>query len=100
MWCYLHITMWSIHMARRATKKVIQVPIDNGLLARIDETVGRVAETRAAFIREACRLRLEALKAGQLDRRYVDGYRRKPEDPAWAKATARLLSKVLSREKW
>ena len=87
-------------MAARTTKKVIQVPIDEELLARIDERVGRVAESRAAFIREACRWRLEALKGGQLDRQYVDGYRRKPEDLAWAKATTRLLAKVLPRERW
>ena len=87
-------------MAVRTTKKVIQVPIDEELLARIDERVGRVAESRAAFIREACRWRLEALKGGQLDRQYVDGYRRKPEDLAWAKATTRLLTKVLPRERW
>lgn len=87
-------------MAARRTRKVIQVPIDEELLTRIDERVGRVAESRAAFIREACRWRLDALKGGQLDREYVDGYRRKPEDPAWAKATTRLLSKVLPRETW
>jgi hypothetical protein len=87
-------------MAKRTVKKIIQVPIDDELLTRIDETVSRVAETRAAFIREACRLRLEALKGGQLDRQYVDGYRRKPEDPAWARATARLLPNVLPREEW
>ena len=87
-------------MAKRTTRKIIQVPIEDELLTRIDQTVGRVAESRAAFIREACRARLEALKGGQLDRQYVDGYRLKPEDPAWAKATARLLSKVLPREKW
>ena len=87
-------------MARRATRKIIQVPIDDELLTRLDETVAQVAETRAAFIREACRQRLEALKGGRLDRQYVDGYRRKPEDPTWAKATARLLSKMLPREKW
>jgi hypothetical protein len=87
-------------VAKRAARKIIQVPIEEELLTRIDETVGQVAESRAAFIREACRSRLEALKGGQLDRQYVDGYRRKPEDPAWAKETARLLSKVLPREKW
>lgn len=87
-------------MAKRMARKVIQVPIEDELLTRIDETVGRVAESRAAFIREACRSRLEALKGGQLDRQYVDGYRRKPEDPAWTKATVRLWSKVLPRGKW
>jgi hypothetical protein len=87
-------------MARRTTKRIIQVPIEDKLLMRIDETVGRVAESRAAFIRDACRLRLKALEGDRLDRQYVDGYRRKPEDTAWAKTTSRLLSKVLPREKW
>ena len=87
-------------MARRTTKKIIQVPIEDKLLMRIDETVGRVAESRAAFIREACRLQLKALEGDRLDRQYVDGYRRKPEDTTWAKTTTRLLSGVLPREKW
>ena len=69
-------------MARRATKKIIQVPIEDELLTRIDETASRRAESRAAFIRDACRLRLKNLEGGRLDRQYVDGYRRKPEDTA------------------
>lgn len=87
-------------MAKRTPKKIIQVPIEDELLMRIDGTVGRVAESRAAFIRDACRLRLKALEGHQLDRKYVDGYRRKPENTAWARTSARLLSKVLPREKW
>ena len=87
-------------MAKRALKKIIQVPIEDELLIRIDETVGRVAESRAAFIRDACRSRLKALEGHRLDRQYVDGYRRKPEDTAWARTTAGLLSRVLPREKW
>jgi hypothetical protein len=87
-------------MAKGVAKKVIQVPIEPELLARIDETVGRVAESRAAFIRDACQRRLKALEKGQLDRQYVEGYRRKPEDKFWAKTTTRLLAGVLAREKW
>ena len=87
-------------MTKRATKKIIQVPIEDELLRRIDETAHQVAESRAAFIRDACRLRLNTLEGRRLDRQYVDGYRRKPEDAAWAKTTTRLLSGVLPREKW
>jgi len=87
-------------MAKRTTKKIIQVPIEDELLIRIDAIAGRVAESRAAFIRDACRLRLKAWEGGRLDRQYVDGYRRKPEDAGWAKTTTRLLSGVLPREKW
>jgi hypothetical protein len=87
-------------MARRVTKKIIQVPIEPELLVRIDETAGRVAESRAALIGDACRLRLKALEGSRLDRRYVDGYRRKPEDAAWERTTTRLLSRMLPREEW
>ena len=87
-------------MARTRAKKIIQVPIQDDLLERIDETAGMVAESRAAFIREACRQRLKSLKAAELDRRYVQGYRRKPEDTAWPDTGAKLLSRRLPRGKW
>lgn len=82
------------------SKLVIQVPIDRGLLAKIDDAARLVAESRAAFIREACKARLRELDAARQDRRYEEGYRRKPESPAWAKASALLLPRVLPREKW
>lgn len=34
----------------------------------------------------------------ELDRRYVEGYRKKPEDTAWAETAAKLISRVLRRE--
>jgi hypothetical protein len=102
MWYPFHIIVWwRIRMPRISqAKKVIQVPIEPGLLSKIDGTARLVAESRAAFIREACKLRLRALDAAQQDRRYEEGYRRKPESPTWAKASALLLSRVLPREKW
>lgn len=66
-------------MAKRRGKRIIQVPIDEDLLKHLDATAGVVAESRAAFIREACRLRLRDLALKELDRRYVEGYRKKPE---------------------
>ena len=87
-------------MAKSRAKKIIQVHMEDDLLKYIDKTAGAVAESRAAFIREACRQRLKSLEARELDRRYVEGYRRKPEDTAWAETGARLLSSVLPREKW
>jgi hypothetical protein len=84
----------------RRAKRVIQVPIEPNLLSRIDGTARLVAESRAAFIREACKLRLRELDAVQQDRRYEEGYRRKPESPVRARVNALLLSRVLPREKW
>jgi metal-responsive CopG/Arc/MetJ family transcriptional regulator len=87
-------------MPRGRAKRIIQVPIEEDLLVRLDETAGSVAESRAEFIREACRLRLRSLEARQLDRRYVAAYRRKPEQPGWSRAAATLLGAVLPRERW
>ena len=78
----------------------VQVPIDLGLLSHIDETAGIVAENRAEFIREACRRRLRDLETKELERRYVEGYRRSPEDPAAARTNAALLARIVPREKW
>ncbi len=82
-------------MVKSKAKKIIQVPIEDALLERIDATAGVVAESRAAFIREACKQRLKRFEAEELDRRYMDGYRRKPEGLDWAESSVRLLSKRL-----
>ena len=87
-------------MAKSKAKKIIQVPIEDELLERIDATAGVVAESRAAFIREACKQRLKSFETQELDRRYMDGYRKKPEGLDWAEASVRLLSKRLPKEKW
>ncbi len=87
-------------MAKRKKKKIIQVPIEDDLLKRIDVTAGVIAESRAAFIREACRQRLKSLQAKELDRLYMEGHQRQPEDLDWAESSAQLLSKRLPKEKW
>ncbi|OGQ83115.1 MAG: hypothetical protein A3F90_20215 [Deltaproteobacteria bacterium RIFCSPLOWO2_12_FULL_60_19] len=87
-------------MAKTTVKKIIQVPIEDDLLERIDATAGVVAESRAAFIREACKQRLKSLRVKELDRLYTEGYRQKPEEPDWAEASVKLLSKRLPKEKW
>jgi hypothetical protein len=87
-------------MAKNKSKKIIQVSIEEDLLKRIDATAGVVAESRAAFIREACQQRLKSLRAKELDRVYIEGHESQPEDLRWAKSSARLLSKRLPKEKW
>ena len=81
-------------------KKIIQVPIEPDPLRRVDETSDALAESRAAFIREACRLRLRSLENSKLDRQYVEGYRKKPETSSWGELGAVLLSRRLPKEKW
>jgi aryl-alcohol dehydrogenase-like predicted oxidoreductase len=87
-------------MTKTKSKKIIQVPIEDDLLKRIDATAGIVAESRAAFIRTACQQRLKSLQTDELDRLYMEGHRSQPEDLSWAESSARLLSKRLPKEKW
>ena len=87
-------------MAKHKSKKIIQVPIEGELLKRIDATAGVVAESRAAFIRQACQQRLKSLQAKELDRSYIEGHRSRPEILNWARSSAQLLSKRLPKEKW
>lgn len=88
-------------MARpRAVYRVVQVPVDLDLLARIDTAAGRIAESRAAYIRGACVRRLKSEEVEALDRRYIEGYRRRPEKQAWATLGAKLLARRLRGDAW
>jgi hypothetical protein len=87
-------------MTKRKSKGIIQVPMEEELLRQIDAAAGIVAESRAAFIREACQQRLKSLHAKELDRLYIEGHQRRPENLDWAQSSAKLLSKRLPKEKW
>jgi hypothetical protein len=87
-------------MAKKRSKKIIQIPMEDDLLKRIDATAGVVAESRASFIREACQQRLKSLQAKELNRLYMEGHRSQPEDLDWAESSVHLLAKRLRKEKW
>lgn len=87
-------------MPKSKSNKIVQVPMEDELLKRIDATAGIVAESRAAFIREACQLRLKTLRDKERDRLYIAGHQSRPEDLDWAESSAKLLSKRRPKEKW
>jgi hypothetical protein len=87
-------------MPRSKNNKIIQVPMEEELVKQIDATAGIVAESRAAFIREACQQRLKKLRANELDRLYIEGHQNRPENLDWAENSARLLSKRLRLDYW
>jgi hypothetical protein len=87
-------------MRKSKSSRIIQVPMEEELLKQIDANAGIVAESRAAFIREACQQRLKSLHAKELDRLYIEGHQNRPENLDWAQSSAKLLSKRLSKEKW
>lgn len=43
---------------------------------------------------------LETLSEKERERRYIEGYRRKPEDPAWGEAGAKMAAEVWPKEDW
>ena len=80
--------------------KVVKVAMDDRLL----KAVGRLAKarrtTRAALIREACQWYLQKLEEEELDRKYIEGYHRKPESSAIGRVGAKLAQEVWPKENW
>ena len=74
--------------------KVIQVSMDEGLLNAVNERAKSRRSTRAALIREACEEYLHRLDQQALDRKYVEGYRRKPESPSVGKQGEKMAGEV------
>jgi metal-responsive CopG/Arc/MetJ family transcriptional regulator len=81
-------------------KKVIQVPVDEGLLGALDRTSRRQNRARAELIREACQCYLEQVESEEMDRLYQQGYERLPEEPELGEAQIALAGAVLPEESW
>jgi len=80
--------------------KVVQVPMDDRLLRAVSERARSRRSTRAALIREACVDFLHRLDQEALERKYVAGYRRKPESPRVGKLGEKMAGEVWSKENW
>jgi metal-responsive CopG/Arc/MetJ family transcriptional regulator len=80
--------------------KIIQVPIDDVLLGAVTRLAKVRRSTRAALVREACQRYLERIEEEELDRKYVEGYRRKPESASVGKLGERMAKEVWPKEDW
>ena len=80
--------------------KVIQVPMEEELLRAVNRKAKARRSTRAALIRTACEDYLRKLEEEELDRRYVEGYRRKPESSSWGKLGEKMAGEVWPKEEW
>ena len=58
--------------------KIIQVTMDNDLVAQVDARAKRLGTTRSAFARDALRDALRRLDREELEERHIAGYRRDP----------------------
>lgn len=82
------------------TKKVIQVPVDEGLLKDLDSLSRRKNKARAELIRDACASYLRKIEQEELDRVYQQGYQDIPEEPEMGEAQVAMSWEILSKESW
>jgi predicted DNA-binding protein len=81
-------------MARRQTL----VQLTDDLLAALDQHAVATGRSRSELIRQAIERYRAAVGADEVDRRIVDGYRRKPQTAdEWADALAR---ESIAAEPW
>jgi len=81
-------------------KKVIQVPVDEGLLKDLDSLSKRRNKARAELIRDACTSYLRRVEEEELDRVYQQGYRDIPEEPEMGETQVAMSVEILSKESW
>jgi metal-responsive CopG/Arc/MetJ family transcriptional regulator len=81
-------------------KKIIQIPIDEGLLKELDYLSKKQNKARAEVIREACQRYLTTIEIEELEHQHVKGYERIPETSEIGKAQEAMLSEILPEESW
>ncbi|MEW6033744.1 MAG: ribbon-helix-helix protein, CopG family [Chloroflexota bacterium] len=81
-------------------KKVIQVPVDEGLLKDLDDLSKKQRKARSELIRQACLRYLQEVEYEELDRLYQQGYMRIPEEPGAGEVQVAVSGQFLSRESW
>ncbi len=77
------------------SNKVIQIPIEEGLIEALDAASQSQKRSRADLIRQACRDYLNRQRIEELDRIYEQGYKRVPEDASIGEAQLELSIDVL-----
>ena len=81
-------------------KKVIQVPMDEALLRDLNAISKKQKKSRSEFIREACAGYVAKSREAELDKQYVEGYRKFPETTETARAQEKMLIDILPDEDW
>ncbi len=81
-------------------KKVIQVPIDEYLLERLNTVSRKQQCTRSEFIRNACIHFLSHVEQEEMDRLYREGYVKFPEELEAGGAQVALSRLILPKESW
>ena len=95
LWNLLWYDMWN--MAKKKIR-IIQVPMPEDLVAKLDAISYEVEESRSFVIREALVKYVTAREEEELDRQYAEGYRKYPEDKEELEAMARASAEALEPE--
>ena len=78
--------------------RIIQVPMDEELVGKLDALSEKQSQSRATVIREACRKYVTEERRRQMDDEYEAGYRRIPETTEMGEAQLAMLGEVLEPE--
>jgi len=81
-------------------KKVIQVPVDEGLLKELDNLSKKQSKARSELIRQACLSYLRQVEREELDRIYQQGYMRIPEEPGTGEIQVAISGEFMTKESW
>lgn len=81
-------------------KRIIQVPVDDGLLTKLDYLSKRKGKARAEIIREACHQYLISSETEELEQQYQRGYKQIPEKSDVGESQISMLNKIVSEEDW
>jgi metal-responsive CopG/Arc/MetJ family transcriptional regulator len=83
--------------------KIIQVPMPEDLVAKLDYVSQQQERSRSALLREAAAQYISRLDEAEKVKQYVEGYERYPEDEddvAWAEMGAQELARTLAEDEW
>lgn len=58
--------------------KTVQMTLDEDLVILVDRVARKMGTTRSAFTRGALRTALDQIQKTELEKRHLDGYRKKP----------------------
>lgn len=61
--------------------QTIELTIDETLLAKLDQVIGQLSLTRAAFIQQSLEAALQQQEVLAQERRHAEGYARNPVQP-------------------
>lgn len=81
-----------------AVRTAISLPLED--YRRMEFLRKKLEKSRSEVFREAIRAWFRHMQTAELERRHVDGYRRKPEEPAEMDALLKAGLAGMARERW